>query len=159
MKKLLCIFSLLLLVGCSNATSIKPTTRNLSFLAEIAYYNEFYEISAEISQNGEMTIKILQPADLKDIVFTVTENDIKSEFNGITYEYTSPHQSDVISFIYNAFKEENPKVFENDNQFFTKGKFENFEYKMFIGQSGLPLEIIDSSGRFNVIFKNPGIKK
>lgn len=106
-----------------------------------------------------MTLKILQPEDLKDITFTVTDGNIKADFKGISYDFNSPHQTDAISFIYNAFKEEAQKVYENDNEIFLKGDFDNFEYKMFIGQSGLPLKIIDSSGRFNVIFKNPGIKK
>lgn len=159
MKKLLCIFSLLLLVGCTNASTIKPVTRNLTFTAELTYYNEFYEISGEINQNGKMTLKILQPDDLKDITFTVTNGNIKADFKGLSYNLNSPNQTNAISFIYNAFKDEAPKVYENNNEFFIKGQFDNFEYKMFIGQSGLPLEIIDSSGRFNVIFKNPGIKK
>ena len=158
MKKLLCIFSLLLLVGCTNPSTVKPITRNLTFSADLTYYNEFYEISGEIDQNGKMIIKISEPENLKDIVFTVTDGNIKADFKGISYNLNSPNQTNAILFIYNAFKEEAPKVYENNNQFFTKGKFENFEYKMFIGQSGLPLEIIDSSGRFNVIFKNPTIK-
>lgn len=159
MKKLLCIFLLFLLVGCTNPSTIKPITRNLTFSADLTYYNEFYEISGEINQNGKMTLKILQPEDLKDITFTVTDGNIKADFKGISYDFNSPHQTDAISFIYNAFKEEAQKVYENDNEIFLKGDFDNFEYKMFIGQSGLPLKIIDSSGRFNVIFKNPGIKK
>ena len=106
-----------------------------------------------------MTLKILQPDDLKDITFTVTNGNIKADFKGLSYNLNSPNQTNAISFIYNAFKDEAPKVYENNNEFFIKGQFDNFEYKMFIGQSGLPLEIIDSSGRFNVIFKNPGIKK
>ncbi len=159
MKKLLCVFLLLILTGCARASSITPITRNLSFTAEVTYYNEFYEISGEINQNGKMTLNFLEPEALKDIVFTITDNNIKAHFKGISYNYNSPQQSDVISFIYNAFKEEAPTVYENDNDFFTKGKFDDFEYKLFIGQSGLPLKIIDSSGRFNVIFKNPSIKK
>ena len=150
---------LLILTGCARASSITPITRNLSFTAEVTYYNEFYEISGEINHNGQMTLNFLEPEALKDIVFTITDNNIKAYFKGISYDYNSPQQSDVISFIYNAFKEEAPTVYENDNDFFTKGKFDDFEYKLFIGQSGLPLKIIDSSGRFNVVFKNPSIKK
>ncbi len=157
MKKLLCVFSLLLLVGCAQSTNIKPVTRSLSFIGEMTYYNEYYEINADIDKQGKMTVKFTHPEELKDLTFTMIDDTVTCEFQGITYQYDDEHKSAALSFVYNAFCEENPQVYEKDNQFFTKGNFNDNEYKMFIGQTGLPLKIVDSAARFEILIKNATI--
>ena len=158
MKKLLCIFSLLLLVGCTKSAEIKPITRNISFTGEMTYYNEYYELSCEIDQSGNMEIGFTQPEELNALNFKIENGEIKSEFKGISYDFSDPHKTAFIDFIYTVFKADSPTVYEKDDEFFIKGSYDGGEYKMFLGASGLPIKITDSSGRFQIIIKNTTIK-
>lgn len=158
MKKLLSIFSLLLLVGCTTASEVKPVNRNVSFTCEMTYYNEYYELSCEIDENGNMEIGFIQPKELSDLTFKIENGEIKSEFKGISFDFSDPHKTAFIDFIYTVFKADNPAVYEKDDEFFIKGNYDGGEFKMFLGASGLPIKIIDSSGRFQILIKNPTIK-
>ncbi len=158
MKKILCLLFVFVLVGCSKTATVSPVTRNLSFEAEIKYYNESYEISANIDKNGKISIVFIHPDELKSTEFTITDGVTTAEIGGLSYDYSDSKNANIFNFIYEIFKDENPRVYKADNIFFIKGQFDGFEYKLFVGASGLPLSIADQSGRFEILFKNPTIK-
>ncbi len=158
MKKLLCIISLLLLVGCANVTKIKPITRGISFVGEMKYYNEYYELSVDIDKNGEMKIKIDEPTELGDLVFTFKDDEMSVSFKGISHEFGDTYKTEALNLIYKAFKEESPDVYEKNDEFFITGEYAGNEYKMFIGESGLPLKITNKGEKFEILIKNPTIK-
>ncbi|MBO5089651.1 MAG: hypothetical protein J6C27_01900 [Clostridia bacterium] len=159
MKKILCIISLVLLVGCNAESNIKPVTRNISFTAEMTYYNEYYEMAAEIYNNGDAKISLTHPEELSGLTFNIKNNDVIAEFNGIKIETDDSYKTAAVNFLYSAFKAENQKVNENNDRFFTKGKCDGGEYTMYISGTGLPLKICDSADRFEIIIKNLTIQK
>ena len=159
MKKLLCLLLFIPLIGCAQKTNIKPVTRNISFITEMTYYNEYYEMAVNINGSGDMSISILQPKELEGLVFNITNGKTTAEFSGIKINTNDNYKTAAVNFIYSVLKTEKQEVFKSDNHFFTKGKCDGGEYKMYISEAGLPLKILDSGARFEIIIKNLTINK
>ncbi len=159
MKKFLCVILPLLLVGCAAESDIKPVTRNISFTAEMTYFNEYYEMVAEVDENGDAKISLTHPEELSGLTFNIKNGDLIAEFNGIKIEADDSYKTAAVNFLYSAFKAEEPKVYKNNNRFFTKGKCDGGEYTMYISGTGLPLKICDSADRFEIVIKNATIQK
>lgn len=153
MKKFLCLIFLFVLVGCTQKADVIPVTRNISFTAEMTYYNEYYEIAVDINKNGDITAAMIQPTELKGLVFTVQDGQTTAEFDGIKIS-ADGFKTAAIDFIYSAFKSDNPKVYKNENRLFIKGDCDGGQFTMYISGSGLPLKIEDSADRFEIIIKN-----
>ena len=159
MKKLLCLLLFVPLIGCTQKTNIKPVTRNISFTAEMAYYNEYYEMSVNIGSSGDMSVSVLQPRELEGLVFNITNGKTTAEYSGIKIDTNDTYKTAAANFIFSVFKAEKQEVFKNNNRFFTKGKCDGGEYKMYISEAGLPLKILDSADRFEILIKNLTINK
>lgn len=159
MKKLLCFTLLLMLAGCTAATDVKPITRNITFTAEMTYFNEYYEMSVDIKNNGDTNISLTHPDELKGLVFNIINGKTTAEFGGIKIESDDSYKTAAVNFLYSAFEKENQKVYENDDRFFIKGECDGGEYTMYISETGLPLKICDSSDRFEIIIKNLTLQK
>ncbi len=159
MKKFLCIISLFLLAGCTAESNIKPVTRNITFTAEMTYYNEYYEMAVEIYTNGDAKISLTHPEELKGLTFNIKNGGLSAEFDGIKIETDDSYKTAAVNFLYSAFKNEEQKVYKNDDRFFTKGKCDSGEYTMYISGTGLPLKICDSADRFEIIIKNITMQK
>lgn len=160
MKRLFCIILIILtLCGCeTTANNITPKTKGISFEAEVSCYNEKYECNAVISQNGDTVIEITSPEDIRGLTFKFIANKLTIEYQGLEYKYnsTSPEHS-VANFIYETLNSEQPEVVKNNDEFYTEGKTENFNYRLFVGATGLPLKICDISGGYEAIIKNATI--
>ncbi len=159
MKKILCLIFIMLLVGCTQKTNVKPITRNISFTAEMTYYNEYYEMAVDIKKDGDMTVSMLHPEELQGLNFCIENGKTTAEYDGIKMEADDSYKTAATGFIYSVFKTEEQPVFKNDNRFFTKGACDGGEYKMYISEAGLPLKICDSADRFEIIIKNLKINK
>lgn len=125
----------------------------------MTYYNEYYEMAVDIKKNGDINVSMLHPEELQGLNFSITDGKTVAEYSGIKLEANDGYKTAAIGFIYSVFKAEEQAVFENDNRFFTKGVCDGGEYKMYISEAGLPLEISDSADRFKIITKNLKINK
>lgn len=150
---------MLFLVGCSSGTDIEPVLRNISFTAEMSYYNENYEMAVEIFKDGEAVIELTYPEELKGLKFKIKNEELTSEYNGITFEDKNNFKTLAAELLYLPFKNEKQKVYNEDDCFFIKGKCNGGEYIMYVTEAGLPLEISDNLERFKIIIKNLTIIK
>ncbi len=101
------ILTLLLLCGCGGGKNIVPQLTGISFTAQMTYYNEEYSFRGEISAEGQLTCLMTAPDSLSDMVFTVNEEKIVTEYKGITYspvEGSMPFAA-VIERFYACIKE------------------------------------------------------
>lgn len=153
MKKFLCLIFLFALVGCTQKADLTPVTRNISFTAEMTYYNEYYEIAVDINKNGDITAAMIHPTELKGLIFTVQGGQTTAEFDGIKIS-ADGFKTAAIDFIYSAFKSDSPQVYKNENRLFIKGDCDGGQFTMYLSGSGLPLKIEDSADRFEIIIKN-----
>ena len=159
MKKYFCISLALLLVGCSDVTDIKPILTNITFTAEMTYYNEYYEMAVDISENGDMVVTVNHPDELKGLRFDILNGEVTAAFNGIKLDGIDTYKTAAVNFLYSPFDVKNPKVYKKDDRFFIKGKCDGGEYTTYITESGLPLKICDNAERFEIIIKNLKLKK
>lgn len=150
---------MLMLVGCSNTANIKPVNRNISFTAEMTYYNEYYEMMVEIDESGNTTIKITHPDEIKNLVFEFKDGKVTSLFNGIECDVSDSYKTTAVNFIYTAFHNEKQIVYKNKDRIFAKGKCDGGEYTLYLTEAGLPLKICDSLNRFEIIINNLTINK
>lgn len=159
MKKVLCLVTLLLfLCSCSTKTkNITPITKGISFESEISFYNETYLCNVNIQKNGDTEILFSSPQELTGLKINYIGNNVTVNYDGI--EYTSViddlPQYSTSNIIYKIFSNNyNEVLFEEDN-YFVKCKQGDTEYKMYIGATGLPIEI--KSPFFNAKIKNATI--
>ncbi len=154
------ILVLLLLTGCAaNSTKIKPVTKGISFLCDVTYYNETYNCEGDIHKNGDTVIKFIGPSQLEGLKYTFTKNGVSVDFNEI--EYISDKvvfESSVASFINEVLHNENVQVLNDDDIFYTEGVTDEFDYKLELGATGLPIKITARPDAVSVIFKNVKIK-
>ncbi len=125
----------------------------------MTYYNEYYEMMVDINGSGDISVSILQPKELEGLIFNIKDGKATAEFNGIKINTDDDYKTAAVNFIYSVFKMEEQAVFANGNRFFTKGVCDGGEYKMYISEAGLPLKILDSAERFEIIIKNLKINK
>lgn len=160
MKKLFCVsfIFLLTLVGCkSEAKNIAPVTNNISFNCDVTFYNETYECKVTNTKSNNFNLKFTYPESINGLEYIITDKKTTCVYKGIEYNLTSKnlaHQN-IANFIYSALTSKNDKVFENDNNFYIK----NDNFKMYLGQTGLPIKIIDENKIYTVIIKNATILK
>lgn len=159
MKKILCLFFVLLLSGCSDAerVDIKPIVRNISFTAEMTFYNEYYELAVDISKNGDTSVTVIHPSELDGLEFKIKDKKVTASLEGITLEVNN-HNKTLVDFLYKPFESENQTVYNNDEKFFIRGKCDGGEYTMYITEAGIPLSVCDNADRYEIIIKDFKIK-
>lgn len=150
------------LIGCkSKAENIKPITNNVSFDCNITFYNEDYDCKVTNTKNNEITLKFSSPENINGLEYIITKDKITSVYKGIEYESrieSYPPQS-IAKFIYTVLCSENNKVLEQNDNFFVEGKTKDYNYKMHLGQTGLPIKITEKNNSITVIIKNATILK
>lgn len=103
MKRALSLFLLVLtLTSCSQKEKIEPKLSNISFVAEISYYNENYSADCTISNEGVLTAVIKIPKTLEGFTLTVSNDGVEAEYLGIKYRPTDGNMpfASVIKQVY-----------------------------------------------------------
>ena len=113
--------------------------------------------NVNIQKNGDTEILFSSPQELTGLKINYIGNNVTVNYDGI--EYTSViddlPQYSTSNIIYKIFSNNyNEVLFEEDN-YFVKCKQGDTEYKMYLGATGLPIEI--KSPVFNAKIKNATI--
>lgn len=159
MKKVLCLTVLLLfLCSCSTkAKNITPITKGICFESEISFYNEAYKCNVNILKNSDTEISFTSPQELAGLKINYSGKNVTVNYGGI--EYTSVieelPQFSTSNIIYKIFQNNYTQVLYEEDNYFVKCKQGDTEYKMYIGATGLPIEI--KSPFFNAKIKNATI--
>lgn len=165
MKKTICILlclSFLFFSGCeSKKTEIKPITKNLSFTAEIEHDNNIYTYDAIINNNYGIELKATTNG-LSGLSYHFSGNTLTERFNKLEHiiETSSLPDGIIIDFIYSVYStisKNKTTVKFQDNQYFLSDKNDKYCFKMFFGQTGLPLKIEDKENGITVIIKNASL--
>ncbi len=161
MKKIISLLSVLFfLTGCSAVHSkVKPVTSGISFSCEAVFYNEVFLIDGTVEKNGDTFIKFNSPAQIEGLKYTYTANGVSVNFNEVEYIADKKiFESSLSNFIYEVLKNKDTQVLIKDDVFFIKGKADNFEYKLELGATGLPIKLTTVSDAVVINFKNVRIK-
>ncbi len=153
------ILALLIFAGCKGGTNLTPQTKGITFNCDVTYYNEVYECKGETDQNGGMVIEFISPDDIKGLKFTFTKSGVTSSFKDTEYKAQKiVFENAVATFIYEVLTNPNTEVFKEDDVFYTEGVTDNFEYKLHLGGTGLPIKITTRPDAAEVVFREVKIK-
>jgi hypothetical protein len=146
----------LLLAGCTpKKSSVKPILKGISFECDVTYYNENYCCKGDVEKNGNMIIEFVAPTELEGLKFTFSDNGVLANFNEIEYVASKMiFESSAASLINEAFRNTDSSVFKEDDTFFIEGVTDDFEYKLLLGGTGLPIKITTRPDVATVEFKN-----
>lgn len=159
MKRFISVILLLLLCGCAGQTKVEPVTKGVNFECEAIYYNESYECLCDVQKNGDMTVKFTWPADIEGLEFSFTKNGVKAHFKELEYINDKVvFENSVASLIYEVMSMEDATVLEQDDVFYIEGANNDFEYKLQLGATGLPIKITTTPDIAKVEFKKVKIK-
>ncbi len=153
------ILVLLLLCGCKEVSKVVPITKGITFSCEATYYNEAYECNCDVQKNGDMTVEFVAPADIEGLKFTFSKNGISVNFKEI--EYVSEKivfENSVASLIHEALSQTDREVLEDADVFYIEGVNNEFEYKLELGATGLPIKITTRPDVAEIVFKKVKIK-
>lgn len=150
---------MLVLTACSpTVKNITPITKGITFSCEATYYNEIYECEVTVQKNGDTQITFKKPVEIESLTYSFSSNGVSAKLNDVEYiNDKKVFEKSVANFIYEVMINSNTDVFSEDDVFYTEDKAAGYEYKMQIGQSGLPIKIITNSQAIIVIIKNAKI--
>ncbi len=160
MKKVLCLISVfLILSGCAvESQNIKPITKGLSFNAEINYNKITYECIVKIAKNGDCEIEYILPKELEGLKTIYSANKVTADYKGLNYQIDdSLPQNSISDIIHKIFKDNYDTVFSNNDNYYVENK--NLNCKMYIGATGLPIEITENHSLFCITIKNATINE
>lgn len=168
MKRILSLtFSVIfiLLCGCNNISpGIVAVTEGLSFIAKVDYNNEIYEFKVEITQKNKMIMQVLSPKRIENFVFEFSGDSVAFGLGDLKHKSQIDALPEIspASFIYSVFSDaakHKTDIALKNNEYFIIGTAEKYEYKLFIGTSGLPIKITDSENNITAIIKQATINK
>ena len=86
MKKLFALLLILLCLCSCKGNEIKPKLSEISFTAQLSYFNELYVFEGEIKKDGTLIANMKEPSELSDLKLTVTPKGITADYKGLVYE-------------------------------------------------------------------------
>lgn len=154
------ILIMLLFTGCNSTKSnVKPINRGITFSCDVKYYNEAYECVGSINDDGETEVEFLSPKEIKGLKFTFADGSATANFQDI--EYTSQKivfENSVATLIYDVLSSAKGEAKEQDDVFFVEGVTKDFDYRLELGATGLPIKITTRPDAAEVVFKNVKIE-
>lgn len=163
MKKILLgvllVSVLLLSVSCGKDTSTVPKTTGISFTAEMEFFENRYEAAVNVKSDGSAKAQITSPDTLKGLEFLFSGEGVTAKYSGLEYNYGKTEQpptaaAEYLYKILNDVSKNRRQITLEDGRFYTDGRTENTEYRMYFGATGLPISANDEDGNFKIIFKN-----
>ncbi|MBR6743534.1 MAG: hypothetical protein IKL94_03480 [Clostridia bacterium] len=164
MKRFFVVFILIFtLTSCSAKSSVEPQLKNISFVAEISYYNEVYSCDCVMSKEGELTAVIKLPETLEGFTLKVNSESVTAEYLGISYTPTDGNMpfSSVLEEFYKklCLSESVGKAKKTDGVYkITAGEGAD-KASLYLTEAGLPIKLEMPDERFFAEFYNVTIQK
>ncbi len=86
MRKILPILLfLMVLAGCGAQKTFRPVTRGLEYTAEVTVGGQNYTCDCNITQSGDMTVKICEPEELSGLSYRFINETVHAEYKGLSH--------------------------------------------------------------------------
>lgn len=162
MKKLFALLLILLCLCSCKGNEIKPKLSEISFTAQLSYFNEQYVFEGEIKKDGTLIANMKEPSELSDLKLTVTPKGITADYKGLVYEAneaTMPF-SKIMADFYTAINTlSNEEKLETDKNGEATGKIGDTEYNLVLSPTGLPQSLTLGVKHITVKFYNLSVKE
>lgn len=164
MKKLYCaVFCILLglsLTGCKKSSDVTAVTTGLSFTAEISAQDKNLICDGAIDENGDIIFTVTSPEKIKGLCYSFSGDSAQISFNGLTYPLdTLPYENSFTALkeIFSIVRKDEKNITSSNNSFFYSGECSFGEFRLFLGESGLPISASFSESGIEILFKNATI--
>ena len=162
MKKLFALLLIFLCLCSCNGKEIKPQLSEISFTAELSYFNEVYIFDGEIKKDGRLIANMKEPSELSDLKLTVTPKGITADYKGLSYtanEATMPF-SKIMSDFYGAVAElSKSEKLKTDKNGEAVGEIGDTGYTLVLSPTGLPQSLALDTKHITVKFYNLSVKE
>ena len=161
MKRTLCLlFSLLIFCsGCdSKSSGVTAVTSGLSFDAKLIFSGKETIYTVNIEKDG--TTETVLPSGT---VFTFSDDTYTVNYEGLSKnaKLSSLNKNLYVDFFYSLFKalrENDCKVTVKDERYLIECNTDKYDFTLFIGQSGLPIEVNERNFGFKAVFLQTALK-
>lgn len=159
---LICSIILINLCGCKSNSEVEATVSDISFTAEADYGGKKLEYAVKIDSAGNTETEILKSG--KPSGFKVLNDGVNTVFtlDGIEHKtsLSSLPEGIITDLFYICFKDAAGKPVQADeNSFLVEGNTDKYNYKITLGETGLPLKLTESNLNISVIITNQSILK
>lgn len=159
MKRILAVVLLIFtLASCSKREAVEPKLSDISFVAEISYYNEVYSCDCVINSEKELTAVIKIPETLEGFTLKVGKDGVTAEYLGIKYTPTDGNMpfSSVIKQIYDrlCLVSESQEIKREDKTYKISAGEGAEKTVLSLTESGFPILLSLPDERFYVEFYN-----
>lgn len=158
MKKLILLFiPLILLVGCSKASNVKPVIKGIEFDTRVCYYNECYEAKGNINEAGDLRFTITSPENIAGLELLLSGENVTATFKGMEYKNENPQLFGAFGLVNDILldiREKNAAVRVEDNEYSVEGRAEGSEYDLTVSTQGIPIELDADKGDLEMSFLN-----
>ncbi len=146
-----------LLTGCNSQTSIKPESQNLSFTAVCSIDGFEYIFTALTDNEANLCLTQVSPEENQNLKISFNNDtvflnylELEKEFKLSNFSADSPFR--ILGEAFNALN--SSVAFSNeDNRLVLDFKADNQKFKLYLSETGLPLEIQAEDPQNNIIFK------
>lgn len=156
--KFLLVFLFVIICGCkSNSEPVSITMKSIAFVADITYYNDNYSCECEIDKDGNASILITAPENLKGISASFNGDTCSIKYNGLEINNADmllPQNSAI-----NIFKDvlkisvDGGEVKKNKN-LVINGECNGNKYILTASPNGLPISLEIPEFGMIITFKN-----
>jgi len=164
-KKIICFIFCLCIIsfsGCKKESSgVIPITTGLSFTAEISYQDSVYTYDVTISKKSETELTALSD-EIKGLKYRFSGQTLTERFNNLEHRVDISALPDriITDFIHSVFltvTEKQSKVISENDDFFITDQNDKYSFKIYFGETGLPLKIEDTKKGITATIKNATI--
>lgn len=160
-KRILPFIFIFALCSCTQSKSVDLVLDNISFTAEIEYFNEKYQCDACLSADSTK-ITVLQPEEIAGLTFNLKNGEITAEYLGITYspdtnKTLSGNVAVIIDGIFRLVRSDNETAISNNNNCIIKGEYNKKDFTFEFSPQGLPLKL-SIEDEMKIYFKKVSIK-
>ena len=162
LKKLICVFMVLVCLCSCNKNEIRPHLLGISFAAELMYFNEVYSFDGEILNDGTLIAVMKEPKELEELKLTVKPDGIEADYKGLKYtanEATMPF-SGIVKEVYaslNSLMGKESLIADDNGEI--SAKVGQTDYLLTLSPTGLPQRIELPGKHISLNFYNVSITK
>lgn len=161
MKKVLTVVSILIffLTGCKALSpDVTAVTTGLEFSAKVIAYEEEYNLFITVFEDA--TVEIINLSN--EAAYKLLGNEITISYGDIEYktELSKTIENSVIGYIFSVLSSADDKkddVLFKDGEYYLCDKGDGFDYTMYLGQTGLPLKLIDTAHDTEIIITDAAL--
>ena len=153
---------LIFLCGCTKPISQTAILNNLQFDAEISSNDEKHNFFVSVNENGDTEMVCTDDLNISGTAFKFSQNGLTVSYNKLEYKTDINSLPDGINLdmLYCIFKNTKTDRLKSENDlFFINGNTEKYKYKIYFGQTGLPIKIEEENFNISVLLKNVSFKK